>query len=405
MPSQEAGSIERRYPAARSVAASPSHRPREIGSLDRRYPAARSAVASPSSRLQEIGSLESRTDGPEPPRRTVSHRQQEIGSLERVGIKEVWPNESADFTRWLKEHIGELDRFLGLGMTGVRSEVRVGDFRCDLVAGSDGGDIVIESQFGRTDDRRLDQLVRCLSDPAVQRAVWIVELVGAEHVKAVRALNRRSAGQFWLVQVVAVRIGRSQPAPLFTIVVRPSEDAPDDPVTGSDSTRTEGPLLKFWAALIQRARYEGIESMFGNLAAKPQNALDIGTCQPGLVYRLVANRLRSRVVFTNSKSGEWMDAYSVLDASREDIDQKFACHGLPRQLEWEPAYRPGRWFIRYVVPAGWASTEDVSKLGELAKAAAAMKQVLDPYLRNLDPNLQQHIHKNRYRWYNRDNVR
>ena len=378
---------------------------RESRSIESRYPAARSAAASP------------------------SPRPQEIGSLEIVGIKKLWPNKSTDFTRWLKQDIGELDRFLGLGMTGVRAEFSVGDFGFVVVAGSDGGDIVIGIPFYRSDLRHLDQLVKCLSDRAVQRAVWIVDALRAEHVKAVRKLNQHNAGQIWLVQVVAVRIGRSQLAPLFTIAARPSKDAPDDPataadstragglrqdagtasepvsVTGSDSTRTEGPLLKFWAALIQRARHEGVESMFGNLNAKPRNCLDIDTCHPGLVYRLVANRLRSRVVFTNSKSGEWMDAYSLLDASREDIDQKFARHGLPRQLEWEPAYRPGRWFIRYVVPAGWASTEDVSRLGELAKAAAAMKQVLDPYLRNLDPNLQQHLHGNRYRWYNRGNVR
>ena len=109
----------------------------------------------------------------------------EIGTIETVAIRHVWPKEDADFTPWLRSHIGELDRILGLGLTNARSEVGAGDFSIDIVAETNFGDIVIENQFGRSDHRHLGQLVTYLSHREVQQAIWIVEEGRPEHVKAV----------------------------------------------------------------------------------------------------------------------------------------------------------------------------------------------------------------------------
>ena len=83
----------------------------------------------------------------------------DIGAIETVSIRKVWPKEDADFTPWLRSHIKELDKTLGLGLTNPRSEVSAGDFRIDLLAGTDFGDAVIENQYGRSDHRHLGQLV------------------------------------------------------------------------------------------------------------------------------------------------------------------------------------------------------------------------------------------------------
>ena len=58
----------------------------------------------------------------------------DIGTIETVSIRKVWPKEDADFTPWLRSHIKELDKTLGLGLTNPRSEVGAGDFRIDLLA-------------------------------------------------------------------------------------------------------------------------------------------------------------------------------------------------------------------------------------------------------------------------------
>ena len=147
----------------------------------------------------------------------------EVGFIETVSIRDVWPTENTDFTPWLQSHVDELDKVLGLGLSNARSEVGAGDFRIDLVAETDFGDVVVENQYGRSDHRHLGQLVTCLSHREVQRAIWIVEEARREHVKAVETLNARGGGRIWMVTVRAVRIGDSPAAPLFTVVAGPSE--------------------------------------------------------------------------------------------------------------------------------------------------------------------------------------
>ena len=132
-----------------------------------------------------------------------------VGSIETVPIREVWPGEAGDFTRWLRFHIGELEKVLGLGLANPQSEVRAGDFRIDVVAETNFGDIVIENQYGRSDHRHLGQLIAYLSHREVQRAIWIAEEGRPEHVKAVEMLNARGVGQIWMVTMRAIRIGDS----------------------------------------------------------------------------------------------------------------------------------------------------------------------------------------------------
>ena len=117
-----------------------------------------------------------------------------VGTIETVAVRDVWPKEPADFTPWLQSRIGQLDNVLGLGLSNPQREVGAGDFRIDLVAGTNFGDVVIENQFGKSDHRHLGQLVTYLSHREVQRAIWIVEDARPEHVKAVETLERSRRG-------------------------------------------------------------------------------------------------------------------------------------------------------------------------------------------------------------------
>lgn len=42
-----------------------------------------------------------------------------IGKLKRVPLRQVWPHESLDFTRWLHENIEVLNEVIRLGLTSV----------------------------------------------------------------------------------------------------------------------------------------------------------------------------------------------------------------------------------------------------------------------------------------------
>ena len=162
-----------------------------------------------------------------------------IGVLETVPVRNVWSTENASFTPWLESHIGELDKVLGLGLSDPQREVAAGDFSIDLVAETNFGDVVIENQFGKSDHRHLGQLVTYLSYREVQRAIWIAEEARLEHVKAVETLNRRGVGQVWMITLRAVRIGKSPPAPLFTVVAEPSESAMTNGPEDSDPSSAQ----------------------------------------------------------------------------------------------------------------------------------------------------------------------
>lgn len=58
----------------------------------------------------------------------------DLGKIESVSILEVWPNEAADFTPWLAEHIEKLGDALGVELGLRETEAPVGGFSLDILA-------------------------------------------------------------------------------------------------------------------------------------------------------------------------------------------------------------------------------------------------------------------------------
>lgn len=308
-----------------------------------------------------------------------------VGTIENVAIREVWPRESADFTPWLRRHIGELDKVLGLGLTNPQSEVGAGDFSIDIVAETDFGEIVIENQYGQSDHRHLGQLVTYLSHRAVQRAIWIVESGRPEHVKAVETLNERGVGQIWMVAVRAIRIDGSDPAPLFTILTEPSGIEVD--VDPPELKPRQIKMRDFMASLFRQAQEEGIDSPFKNLQPSINGLVHTPAPRTGLLYRIAVNSKESRVVVTNTR-GKWEGALAELQKERPKIDAELRAAGLRDALEWPEQVRAGRWVIRYTVNANYQDGFDPIKGHELNRGAAEIRRIFDPYLEQLDPKLE-----------------
>ncbi|MDE2659138.1 MAG: hypothetical protein OXI45_02915 [Acidobacteriota bacterium] len=314
----------------------------------------------------------------------------EIGTIETVPIRKVWPKEDADFTPWLRSHLGELDKTLGLGLKNPRSEVGAGDFRIDLVAETDFGDVVIENQYGWSDHRHLGQLVTYLADRDVHLAIWIVEHGRPEHVKAVEVLNDRGVGRVWMVAVRAIQIGASAAAPLFTTVVAPSESELAKESTGKDLSPGEIKKRDFMTALVKHAGEEGIASPFQGRAPSVHGWLHTPARGQGLFYRVAVNKKESRVVVTNVK-GRWEGAFVELASRRSELDSAFATAGLPGTLEWPEQVSAGRWAIRYTVEVGYEDEFSAESLRELNRAAVEMKRVFDPVISALDPTLEEDV--------------
>ena len=104
-----------------------------------------------------------------------------LGSIEQVDLRELWPNEEADFTPWLAEHISTLGEILGMSLDVRGHDLPVRGYSLDILAYDlvTSRSVVIENQLATTDHEHLGKLltyalgIRCerggLAGKAIQR--------------------------------------------------------------------------------------------------------------------------------------------------------------------------------------------------------------------------------------------
>ena len=153
-----------------------------------------------------------------------------LGRLVSVPLREVWAHESNDFTPWLAdtENLSLLADTLNLGPLQLQgTEVPVGNFFIDILARDvDDRTVVIENQFGPTDHTHLGQIMTYLAgQDGGTTVIWIAEAIREEHRAAIDWLNASTIEgfNFFAVEVEALRIGSSPPAPWFNVVAKPND--------------------------------------------------------------------------------------------------------------------------------------------------------------------------------------
>jgi hypothetical protein len=177
-----------------------------------------------------------------------------IGRLERVSLREVWKYEARDFTQWLQGNIEVLNEALDLNLVNVDREQAAGPFSVDLVAeDGGGGTVIIENQLEKSNHDHLGKLITYLVAMAAKTAIWIVSDPRPEHVAAVTWLNELGSAQFYMVKVEAVKIGESPAAPLFTLIVGPSDEAKEVGQTKKEIAERYIIRRHWWTSLINRS--------------------------------------------------------------------------------------------------------------------------------------------------------
>lgn len=186
----------------------------------------------------------------------------EIVTPRRVPLRDVWPHEQRDFSRWVKDNIEFLNEHLGVTVDpeSLEPEVATGPFAADLVGnGTDDetGDVVkvvIENQLERTDHDHLGKVVTYAANHDATHAVWIAAEARPEHVRAVQWLNTHPDLVVWLFVVEAVAVNDRQVAPSLRRIVGPSI------VTRSVKAEKQADNLdalaqqSFWELVLQPAR-------------------------------------------------------------------------------------------------------------------------------------------------------
>jgi hypothetical protein len=152
-----------------------------------------------------------------------------LSHFDKVRLRDAWPTEDGHFTPWLAqpENLKLLGEALGLGeLQDQQVEVRVGDFRIDILAvDSEGDTVIIENQLEQTDHGHLGQILTYLAgQEGKANLIWIAETFRDEHRAVIDWLNRNTGEEFSFfgVELELWRIGSSPPAPRFKLVAKPN---------------------------------------------------------------------------------------------------------------------------------------------------------------------------------------
>jgi hypothetical protein len=155
-----------------------------------------------------------------------------LGKLEQVSLRDAWPTEDGNFTRWLAqtEAIALLGDALGLELEVEVVEHWVGSFRADILARAIDGEsdhrVIIENQFGRTNHGHLGQILTYLAGiDGARTVVWIAEHIQPDHRAAIDWLNANTTDEFsfFAIELELTRIGNSSPAPRFNVIASPND--------------------------------------------------------------------------------------------------------------------------------------------------------------------------------------
>lgn len=252
----------------------------------------------------------------------------QIGRLEKVLLRDIWPNEAYDFTRWLSENIDLLGEVLGVRLSLEERESPVGPFAADIVATDERGEVVVvENQLEKTDHDHLGKLLTYMVNLGAKTAVWIAADPRPEHVKVVDYLNEVTPDDtsVYLVRVEAYRIGDSPPAPLFTVVAGPSREVKEIGKEKKGLAERHKLRREFWEQLLAKAKSR--IPLHANVSPTTENWLAAGAGKSGLswVYVITMNWAAADLYIDRGPNAaeENEQIFDAFYAKKEEIEQTF----------------------------------------------------------------------------------
>lgn len=279
-----------------------------------------------------------------------------VQKITRIPLREAFKHEAYDFTRWLEENLDVLNDALDITLSNAEREASAGDFSVDLVAEDEAGKkVIIENQLEKSNHDHLGKVITYLVAMQAQTAIWIVSEPRPEHVSAITWLNESSNADFYLLKLEAVKIGNSEPAPLLTLIVGPSEFTRK--IDNSNQEFTERYKLRsaFWKQLLDYAKPK--TKLHSGLSPSRYNWIGTGSGKSGIAYNYVIWEHETAVEVYIDRGKELQEEneaiFDKLLARKEEIEAKTGF-----ELEWDrlPAKRACR--IRKKFTIGGYKDED-----------------------------------------------
>lgn len=305
-----------------------------------------------------------------------------IGKLTRVALREVWKHEAHDFTVWLEENTDILNEVLDFNLVSAEREKSAGDFHVDLVGEDENGNtVVIENQLEKSDHDHLGKVLTYLAALDAKAAVWIVARPRPEHMKAITWLNEATNTPFYLVQVEAVRIGDSAPAPLLTRIVGPSVEARAAGEAKQHLSERHKVRHQFWAFLLDAAKEK--TKLHARISPGPYNWIGTGSGVRGLGWNYSVRQHETQVelYIDRGEAEENANLFEQLRAHKQAIEAAFGA-----TLEWQRLEGKRACRIRYRLEQGGWRDEDKWPAAAAAsiEAMIRLEKVLRPRVKALD---------------------
>lgn len=305
-----------------------------------------------------------------------------IGKIQRVPLREVWKHEALELTPWLQDNLDVINAITGLTLAQAEREQAAGSFSVDLVAEDESGrTVIIENQLERSDHDHLGKVLTYLVAFDAQVAVWIVSDPRPEHVSAINWLNESSAADFYLLKLEAIRIHDSPPAPLFTLIVGPSEEARQVGETKKEFAEKHKQRQLFWEQLLTRA--ESKTDLHRHASPSIDTmiyAANTGKRRVRYAYRIRHKTGLVALYIEREDAEENYNLFKQLKAHQSEIEAAFG-----HALIWDHRDGRRRCSIEYVIEKGgmldadrWPQIQD-----SMIEVMIRLEGVLRPYVASL----------------------
>lgn len=262
----------------------------------------------------------------------------DLGRLEQVGIEAAWRYEALEFTPWLAKNMDLLSEAVGIPLTLDGTEVTVGQRRLDMLAHTvDGSTVLIENQFNTSDEAHLGSLLtysaslEYIAGSTPKTVIWIAEKFDKANRLAIRWLNEHTNDPFAFLAVAVrvVRIGDSQPAPVFDVIEQPNDwdRRKEDIVWRSGLSEDQRSRLGFWSYYAKRYPDDSVPAGHHRTEARcgvESWDVDIALCL-----------WKGEIAICYRPSGENTDAESPLTRLREREGEMRERLGVDLRTQWE----------------------------------------------------------------------
>jgi hypothetical protein len=272
-----------------------------------------------------------------------AHVMTEVSRLVAVDPRTVWPSEAADFTPWLRDNADALADALGLDIELTATEHRVGPFLLDVIGRDLTNDcvLIVENQLTPTDHGHLGQLLTYAANTDAGTVIWMALSFREEHRQAIAFLNDLGGEnvRFFGVEIGAVRIGGSTPAPLFKLAAQPNDfhaqAAAAAKASSEDASGIGALYASFWERFLDQLK-DGHPTWTRVRKGPAENWLALPSPFKGLSYYSVSfpsrpPRLRCELYLDSPDPAEVEARFAELHQRRADIEARFG-----GELDWEP---------------------------------------------------------------------